>query len=235
MGFRLRESGALEVSRLMKHWTGQEVQRASTSGQRWELAMNHWLEWYASQWPNDAPVNVEPLAKIGSNSAGRVLAHLEEFENQGNPALGRLVFQKANCSACHRVGNEGATFGPDLSNLANRFSRREILEAIIEPSKIVSDQYQSKKILTTDGEQLFGMLIKDSSGEYLLQDTQGKTLRISEDEIEEIAESDLSSMPEGLLDSLTLDDILHLFAYLDRGRSSSQLSQQQQYQSSKMR
>ncbi len=235
LGFRLREDGALEVSRLMKHWTGEEIEQVSTSGQRWELAMNHWLSWYSNEWPSEAPVNVEPLAQMGQYSAERVLAHLEEFEIQGNPALGRLVFQKAQCNACHRVGSEGATFGPDLSNLAGRFSRREILESIIDPSKVVSDQYQSKKVLTVDGDQLFGMLVRDSSGDWLLQDTEGNTLRISDEEIEDIADSDKSSMPEGLLDSLSLDEILHLFAYLDRGRNQAQLSEKQEVDTSVLR
>ena len=235
MGFRLREDGALEVSKLMKHWTGEEVERASTSGQRWELAMKHWLQWYAREWPGETPVNVEPLSKVGHYSAERVLAHLEEFEVQGNPSLGKSVFQKANCSACHRVGTEGATFGPDLSNLANRFSRREILESIIDPHKVVSDQYKSKKVLTVDGDQLFGMLIRDSSGDYLLQDSEGRTLRISDDEIDEIADSELSSMPEGLLDTLSLDEILHLFAYLHRGRNQAQFSEAKDFDSSSVR
>ena len=222
LGFRLRDSGAIEVSKLMKHWTGNEIQLASTAkGKRWEKTLNFWANWYKMNWPEDLPVNIKPLSKVGEYSAERVLAHLEEFEVEANQAVGKLVFQKANCSACHRIGNEGATFGPDLSNLANRFSRREILEAIIDPSRVVSDQYQSKKILTTDGEQLFGMLIKDTSGDYLLQDTSGRTVRIAADEIEEMEESELSSMPIGLLDSLTLDEIMHLFEFLQNGGNSS--------------
>ena len=219
MGFRLRETGAIEVSKLMQHWTGTDIRQASAgTGPRWEQAMNHWTEWYDGEFSDEQPINVQPLAKIGNYSAERVLAHLNEFEIQGNPAVGRLIFQKANCSSCHRIGSDGATFGPDLSNLASRFSRREILESIIDPSKVVSDQYQSKKILTVDGEQLFGMLVKDSSGDYLLQDSEGQTIRISNDDIEKISSTDLSSMPDHLLDALSLDEILHLFAYID-GRS----------------
>ena len=220
MGYRLRESGAIEVSKLMQHWTGSDVRLASSgTGARWERTMNHWAEWYDGEFGNEQPINLQPLAKIGNYSAERVLAHLDEFEIQGNPAVGKLVFQKANCSSCHRIGNEGATFGPDLSNLASRFSRREILESIIDPSKVVSDQYRSKKVLTVDGEQLIGMLIKDSSGDYLLQDSDGQTIRISNDDIEKINPTDLSSMPDHLLDALSLDEILHLFAYID-GRSN---------------
>ena len=210
----------------MRHWTGEDIQQVSaSSGRRWEQNLRDWVQWYSAKWPGEPAINIEPLAKIGNYSAERVLAHLEEFEIQGNAALGRSVFQKANCASCHRFGSEGATFGPDLSNLASRFSRREILESIINPSKVVSDQYQSKKILTVDGEQLFGMLIRDTGGDYLLQDTEGKTIRLAEDDIESIAESDLSSMPEGLLDVLSLDEILHLFAYLDQKPTPSRLSQ----------
>ena len=99
----------------------------------------------------------------------------------------------------------------------------------------MSDQYQSKKVLTVDGDQLFGMLVRDSSGDWLLQDTEGNTLRISDEEIEDIADSDKSSMPEGLLDSLSLDEILHLFAYLDRGRNQAQLSEKQEVDTSVLR
>lgn len=69
-------------------------------------------------------------------------------------------------------------------------------------------------MLTVDGEQLFGMVSRDSSGEWLLLDREGRTTRIPEDDIEDMADSDLSSMPDGLLDSLSLDEITHLFAYL---------------------
>lgn len=230
MGFRLRDSGAMEVSKLLKHWTGNEIQFASaSSGKRWEKTMNFWSGWYKENWPNELPVNVKPLAKVGEHSAERVLAHLEEFEVEANPAVGKLVFQKANCSACHRIGNEGATFGPDLSNLANRFSRREILESIIDPSRVVSDQYQSKKILTVDGEQLFGMLIKDTSGDYLLQDTTGRTVRIAEDDIEQMEDSELSSMPNGLLDNLSLDEIMHLFEFLQNGTKATNTAARQSF------
>ncbi|MEM9412626.1 MAG: c-type cytochrome, partial [Planctomycetota bacterium] len=226
LGFRLRESGALEVSRLLRHWTGEEVQLVSTTGKRWEQNMNYWAQWYATKWPDETPINSKPMTKVGNHTAGRVLAHLEEFQIQGNHALGKSVFQKANCVVCHRIGNEGATFGPDLSNLASRFSSREILESIIEPSKIVSDQYKSKRVLTVDGEQLFGMLIRDTGGDFLLQDTKGKTVRLAQDDIEDVTDSDLSSMPEGLLDTLSLDEILHLFAYLNKSSNNGRLSQE---------
>ncbi|MEX2027859.1 MAG: c-type cytochrome, partial [Pirellulaceae bacterium] len=54
---------------------------------------------------------------------------------------GRKMFGAANCFACHRFGNEGGANGPDLTGIAGRFSTRDLLETIVEPSKVISDQY----------------------------------------------------------------------------------------------
>src|SRR5439155_26515946 len=64
---------------------------------------------------------------------------------------GRAMFGAANCFACHRFAGEGGSFGPDLSGLAGRFSARDLLESGVDPSKVISDQYQAVVIRTTDG------------------------------------------------------------------------------------
>ena len=221
MGYRLRNNGGMEVSELLQHWTSNLADVGQSPTQSWKKGMQFWYEWYNTRWPNALPVNVDSMPRIGNYSADQVLAHLDKFESQGQLGHGRMVFKKANCIACHRIRGEGASFGPDLTNLANRFSRREVLESIIHPSKVVSDQYRSKKIVTVDGQQLFGMLTRDAGGAFLLLDTEGKTTRINEADIEDIADSDLSAMPDGLLDKLKMDEILHLFTYLYANESNS--------------
>ena len=59
----------------------------------------------------------------------------------GDPARGAALFRELSCVQCHRSGGDGGSLGPDLSAVANRFSRRDILEAVIEPKKAVSDQF----------------------------------------------------------------------------------------------
>ena len=54
---------------------------------------------------------------------------------------GRQLFGEAKCFACHRFDNEGGAHGPDLTGVAGRFSVRDLLESILEPSKAISDQY----------------------------------------------------------------------------------------------
>ncbi len=214
LGYQLRENGADVAAKLMQHWTNGQTEPEQPSQLSWRESMDYWSDWYQQEWPNELPIRLPSLPKVGLYTAEQVLSHLEQSQNLGQVSVGKQVFRKANCSACHRLGDDGATFGPDLTNLANRFTRREILESIIHPSQVVSDQYRSRKVLTVDGEQLFGMVSRDSSGEWLLLDREGRTTRIPEDDIEDMADSDLSSMPDGLLDSLSLDEITHLFAYL---------------------
>lgn len=214
LGFRLRSNGGLAVSELLQHWTSNLNDVGNASSDSWVEAMQHWRLWFGKNWPNELPVSVNDMPRVGQYSADQVLAHLDKFESQGQIGTGRYVFKKANCVACHTIRGEGASFGPDLTNLASRFSQREVLESIIHPSKVVSDQYRSKKIVTVDGQQLFGMLTRDSGGAFLMLDTDGKTTRINESDIEDIADSDLSSMPDGLLDTLSMEEILHLFTYL---------------------
>ena len=233
LGYRLRANGANEVAQLLQHWTSNLPEVGQPSGNSWDDALQFWNDWYTKRWPNETPVSVDSLPRIGQYTADQVLAHLDQFEHRGQVGTGRYVFKKANCVACHKIRGEGASFGPDLTNLANRFSRREVLESIIHPSKVVSDQYGSKKVVTIDGQQLFGMLTRDAGGAYLLLDPDGKTTRIDEQDIEEIAASELSSMPDGLLDTLTMEEILHLFTYLyaaENKPSTAGFSEDNQFQ-----
>ena len=77
---------------------------------------------------------------------------------------GKEMFAAAACVQCHRMGIEGAAIGPDLTFVANRFSRINILESILEPSKIVSEKYQNMKVVTREGETFVGRV--DLSGDY---------------------------------------------------------------------
>ncbi len=58
-----------------------------------------------------------------------------------DPAVGARLFRGLGCIQCHRVALEGGSIGPDLTTVGSRFGRRDLLEAIIEPQKTVSDQF----------------------------------------------------------------------------------------------
>lgn len=74
---------------------------------------------------------------------------------------GRQAFADAQCLACHRFGNEGGGTGPDLTAVASRFSRRDILESITEPSKVVSEQFQNTTVVLKNGDDVTGRMVDE--------------------------------------------------------------------------
>lgn len=144
---------------------------------------------------------------------------------------GRAMFGAANCFACHRFASEGGSFGPDLSGLAGRFSVRDLIESVVDPSKVISDQYQAVVIRTTDGRIVTGRII-NLSGDGMTINTdmlnpgQGGSTSVRRSQIEEMQPSKTSMMPVGLLDTMNEDEVLDLLAFLlSRGDPSSPMFQ----------
>ena len=143
------------------------------------------------------------------------------------------MFGATGCFQCHRFAGEGGAVGPDLTQVAGRFSPRDLLEAIIEPSKTVSDLYGNVVITRRDGESLTGRIV------YHLQDDSvmvgsdmfnpAQTVKVDRKDILSIEPSKMSPMPDGLLLSLTQDELLDLLAYLVTGSltESTQRAQSQ--------
>ena len=91
------------------------------------------------------------------------------------------------------------------------------MEAIIEPSKAISDQYEAQKFLMEDDRLIVGRVINLAGSQYwVLPDMAdpSKIVRIEVDQIVESSPSTVSLMPNGLLDTLTEDEILDLLAYM---------------------
>ncbi|MGI9516271.1 MAG: HEAT repeat domain-containing protein [Pirellulaceae bacterium] len=213
-GYRLRESGAKSASNLMEHWSGDQVESDSSE---WKALMKSWAEWFNEKYPDEEPITFEDQQTIGKYSVDEVLSFIEENNEPVRMHSGMLAFTKAQCVKCHRFNGQGEPMGPDLSTIARRFSEREILREILHPSAIISDQYQAKKIITVDGEQYIGLLTESGTGGYVLLQTDGEKINFDPDDIDEIAVAEVSAMPEGLLDDLSLDEVRDLMSWLRSG------------------
>ncbi len=138
---------------------------------------------------------------------------------------GRAMVGAANCFACHRFASEGASSGPDLTGAGGRFSIRDLLESIVEPSKEISDQYAAVIINTKRGKTVIGRIVNlhDDNLSVMtnMLDPNGLT-NVKRSDIDSMETSKVSMMPEGLLDTLKEDEIVDLVAYLlSRGDRTS--------------
>jgi putative heme-binding domain-containing protein len=144
---------------------------------------------------------------------------------------GRRMFSVAKCFACHRFDGEGGAVGPDLTSLAGRFSPRDILESIIDPSKTISDQYAAVQIVTGDGRIIVGRIVNLKGNDYRINTNMlepGNLTVIRRDNIEEMGPSRVSMMPTGLLNTLKKHEILDLMAFLvSRGNPDHPMFQKQ--------
>jgi putative heme-binding domain-containing protein len=155
------------------------------------------------------------------------MADLDDVANHAPAARdlanGRRMFDAALCSRCHRVGAVGQLVGPDLTGVSRRFSRRDILQSIVDPSAVVAENYRNDRIETHDGRVFVGRI--GASGDFRLPVLRIVTDPLRPGQFVEIAKRDIAShvalptspMPAGLLNTLTRDDILDLLGFLESG------------------
>ncbi len=133
---------------------------------------------------------------------------------------GQAAFAAAMCNRCHRFGAEGTPIGPDLTDVAARFGRREILESILDPSKVVDEKYRNTIVETKDGEAYTGRIVGGDERTLVLGANAlepGEPITLERGRIAAQRESLVSPMPSGLLDTSTKAEILDLLAYLESG------------------
>jgi len=173
----------------------------------------------------NANVNeVEPLPAprphVKQWTAAMLVDLLASSEYQADRKRGETVFRDALCSRCHRSGARGPAVGPDLTHVASRFSRRDVIESIVAPSQVVAENYRSVQVATTDGRTVVGRVVIE--GDYRSQVLQVATdplrpsnlIEINKQDIDSLRESPVSPMPAGLLDTFSVEEILDLLEYM---------------------
>ena len=148
--------------------------------------------------------------------------HAEEEKNKamqaladitpGNVANGKAVFRR-NCTACHRIYNEGAVFGPDMMKVGTRLNPLKLVESIINPNAEIDEKYLSTSILTSDGRITTGLLVSESAESVVIFDGKNQQT-IPVDDIESRQKLKQSSMPEGLAGTIAPAEFLDLIAFL---------------------
>jgi putative heme-binding domain-containing protein len=143
---------------------------------------------------------------------------LDSVSSRRDFKSGRAAFNDAQCILCHRFGNEGGSIGPELTAVSSKYSRRDVLESLIDPSKVVSDQYQNFTIYKKNGEDVTGRITDEDDKRVVITPSPlAPEVReeIKKSDIDKRAASKVSPMPNGLLDGLTHEEVLDLLAYLE--------------------
>jgi putative heme-binding domain-containing protein len=219
-GLKLGNEGGKAVLRLLKRWTGSE----HPEGEGIAVALAHYQQWFRETYPEEPAAElVQADTEKTKYSVDQLVEFLEKDPAgaKGDVARGHEVFAKANCLKCHRFLKEGEGVGPDLTTVRRRFQKKEIIESVLVPSQVISDQYTAVTVETKEGQVYTGMpLPNPGSNNLLLLLSDATRLEISPEKIEEKVKAKISVMPEGLFKDLSLEQIADLFAFLETSKSN---------------
>ena len=148
-------------------------------------------------------------------------ADLAKPEVNGNAAGGREFFTRLACVQCHKLGNEGYAYGPDLTDVFKRYNnnRADVARQILEPSLKIDDRYRNYQFELANGDELAGMIVKEDPDTLTIQTGPSDALiqSLKKSDFKQRQPQTSSLMPLGLLNTLTKQQIFDLLAFLESG------------------
>jgi putative heme-binding domain-containing protein len=132
-------------------------------------------------------------------------------QGYGDARRGRAVFSRI-CQQCHTLYGEGGKLGPELTG-ASRADLDYSLQNIIDPNASIPNDYRTWNVDTKDDRSITGIVTKQDANSVTVL-TANETLVIPRKEVQSLKQSELSMMPEGLLQGLSDKEVRDLLAYL---------------------
>ncbi|NOS68749.1 MAG: c-type cytochrome [Verrucomicrobia bacterium] len=163
--------------------------------------------------------------KITEWKTDDLVPQLSKLDSGRNLQQGRENFTRLACASCHKLGAEGASYGPELTDVFSRYQNNpaEVLRQIIEPSLIVSNRYRGFDFELQNGDELSGMVVKEDGDVLTVQTGPAaslvQTLKKSAVTTQKPQKSSL--MPVGLLNTLSAEEILDLLAFVKSGGNAA--------------
>lgn len=158
---------------------------------------------------------------------------LMQARESGNIVRGAILFHQGNiaCAKCHRPTADQDRIGPDLSRLEKDVTNQSLIESILQPSKVIKQEYKTTIVVKTDGLTSNGMIVEQDANRVVLRDAQNvnQLVTIPRSQIDELVSGSKSIMPEGLIDELKskqqfLDLLLYVVDVKERGPATQQAS-----------
>ncbi len=163
---------------------------------------------------------------VAANGPGRAwtvnesVAELEKRRTGRDFKRGKELYHASACASCHRMAGEGGGIGPDLTGSGNRYTLGDLMENIIDPSKVISDQYGSETITKTDGSTVTGRVGSEDKEAISLMTNPfapESLVKIPLKAIKSREAYPVSMMPPGLVNTMNPDELADLVAYLMAG------------------
>jgi putative heme-binding domain-containing protein len=164
----------------------------------------------------DPQIRGKAFRMLGGEALARreeaVAAYRDALDLSGKTDRGRIVFRR-ECSKCHRLEGVGYDLGLPLKAIKDR-GREGILLNVLDPNRNVNPQYANYVVVTDDGLSITGMITAETANSITLRRAEGESDTVLRVKIDELVDTGMSIMPEGLEKRLTKQDMADLLEYL---------------------
>jgi putative heme-binding domain-containing protein len=167
----------------------------------------------------------EPDLVLALNRSGGLASDVEITDEEihaiaynvtrGDPLRGERIYRRKElgCITCHAIGGAGGKVGPDMTSLGASTVTDYVVEAVLAPSKKVKEGYHSIQLTTKDGQDLGGILLRETNEEIILRDATNKEISVPKKNVDS-RKIGGSLMPAGLVDVLSPNERIDLFRFL---------------------
>jgi cytochrome c oxidase cbb3-type subunit III len=173
-----------------------------------------------------------PAAPLGDDEIRDIVVFVRSLQRstaaQAPPSSrGEQVYRKQGCSACHTIGDDGGTLGPDLSRIGARRDRNYLRRALLEPDAdipesfgqyrwviVIPDNFLQVRLTASDGRQITGARVNEDTFSIQVRDAAGRIHSFWKEDLKELHEDWGKSPMPGYRDKLTDSEIDDLVAWL---------------------
>ena len=141
-----------------------------------------------------------------------------EAEKSADLNHGKQVFMNT-CGACHQMFNEGGNIGPDLTG-SNRSNLDYLLFNILTPSAEIQEDYKMMVVTTRDGRTYTGNLVSENQRQITMRVVGQNDVVLNKSSIQSREVTDMSMMPQGLLNNLSQKEVIDLLSYLKKANKN---------------
>jgi putative heme-binding domain-containing protein len=148
-------------------------------------------------------------------NAGRVQAWARLVQERGNAAKGELLYHsnRLNCVQCHQIGGAGGKLGPDMSTIGASAPLDYVIESVLQPAAKVKEGYHGVSYTLSDGGAMTGVPFEENAAAVRIRVPGGLEMDVPKAKIK-ATEIVGSLMPAGLVDALSEEEKINLFAFL---------------------
>lgn len=181
-----------------------------------DLKFTATAELNAVRWP-ELKAEAAKLLPLPPGQGDKALPPIAELlAMKGDARRGAEVFSRetVGCAKCHVVNGQGVEFGPALSEIGSKLPKDALLESILDPSAGISFGFEAWTIETKSGEELFGLIVSETGEDVSVKTVGGAVTKLKKSDVAKRQQSKLSSMPAGLQQAMTTQELADLLEYL---------------------